>query len=268
MSLITISIVIYNPDLILLSKLFSPFKKNKQVFFVITDHSPIRFEHFELFDNIEYEYIHDKSNPGFGSGHNNAFKSSSNNSKYFLVCNPDIIFDFKSIIELTKYLDTNIDVGILMPSIIYPDGRNQKLAKLLPSPIDLLSRRVPFLKNKKYILNDYTYSFPLDVPFLSGCFMLFNANVYKLIDGFDTNYFMYFEDVDICRKVRAYNYRTVVYPFVTVIHDHEFKSLFKLNTLIYLIKSSVYYFNKWGWIFDKQKHLDNNLTISKISSLK
>ena len=123
-------------------------------------------------------------------------------------------------------------------------------------------------KNEKYTLSDYTYSFPLDVPFLSGCFMLFNAKVYKLIDGFDTNYFMYFEDVDICRKVRAYNYRTVVYPFVTVVHDHEFKSLFKLNTFIYLIKSSIYYFNKWGWIFDKQKHFDNNLTISKISSLK
>jgi GT2 family glycosyltransferase len=69
---------------------------------------------------------------------------------------------------------------------------------------------------------------------------------------FDEGIFMYGEDTDLNRRIFK-NYRTVYFPIVTVIHDFEKGSHKSFRLLWIHIKAAIYYMNKWGWFFDKER---------------
>jgi GT2 family glycosyltransferase len=130
-------------------------------------------------------YIQGHGNIGYGAAHNIAMRVAiQQNAKYHLVLNPDIEFSENVVEKLKLFMDENINVGIIMPKVFYPNGENQYLCKLLPTPFDLIFRRFLFFlpgKNKhtkKYELQDLDYSkIHFDIPSLSGCFMMFRADV-------------------------------------------------------------------------------------------
>jgi hypothetical protein len=266
---ITAAIVLYNNDeKILLDAINSFLNTALNVKLYLVDNSPAdRLKN--IITDPRVEYSHHPANPGFGSSHNYAIRKAIPLTKYHLVLNPDIYFDQGVVESLIDYLDRNDDVGVVMPKILYPDGSNQYLAKLLPTPFDFIVRRfLPFKKLKEKASNRFelrgsNYTQTIDVPFLSGCFLIFRTGVLNNINGFDENIFMYTEDIDICRRIINANYRTVFYPKVHVYHDHEVKSFFKLKALKSYTKSAIYYFNKWGWFFDADRKKVNNKTISQ-----
>lgn len=266
--LISCSIVVYkeNPDV--LKKAINSFlriKFSKKLY--IIDNSPTDDLKNDLV-NLNVEYIFNPGNPGFGSAHNLILPLV--NSKYHLVLNPDIYFEPIIIDNIIKFLDTNSDIGVLMPKVLYPSGELQYIAKLLPTPYDFIIRRfVPFNKlkiflSKKFELRFTNYTKIMDVPFLSGCFLFFNSQLLKNIKGFDENIFMYTEDIDICRRVLNENRRCVFYPNVIVYHDTSKKSFFKFSNFLVYSKSAIYYFNKWGWFIDSQRKNINKMTLNQL----
>jgi hypothetical protein len=265
------SIVCYKSNKDQLKKAINSFlKADLNLKLILVDNSPSD-ELKDILEDKRVEYIFNPSNPGFGTAHNIAFeKSFEEGAKYHIIINPDIEFKGDIIQEIIKYMDENPDIGVVMPKIIYPDGRIQRLAKLIPRPIEYFVRRfIPFkwLKSKinnRYELFDYDYSYPLDVPFLSGCFLVFRVDILEMIGGFDENIFLYFEDNDICRKILKAGYRTVVYPFVSVVHDHTPKSFFNIRNIKIYFNSGIYYFNKWGWVYDRDRKKSNNYTLTTI----
>ncbi|MBK8396349.1 MAG: hypothetical protein IPL26_14095 [Leptospiraceae bacterium] len=62
--------------------------------------------------------------------------------KYHLVLNPDIFFENGVLENIFQFMENNQDVGMLQPKIFYPDGSIQHLPKLLPSPLQLLKRKI------------------------------------------------------------------------------------------------------------------------------
>jgi len=215
------------------------------------------------------EYILNFKNTGFGAAHNVAIKKVIHKSKYHIVINPDISFKEGVIETLIEYMDCNPDIGVIMPQILYPNGSIQYLAKLLPSPMDFMVRRfipIPSIKKHmvdKFELRNSNYNKIIDVPYLSGCFMIFRTAVLETIHGFDENIFMHTEDIDICRRVIQSGYRSVFYPKVSVYHDHTKKTFLNLKNFKIYLKSAIYYFNKWGWIFDKNRREINKRTLSQ-----
>lgn len=266
--IISCSIVVYKENPIVLKKAINSFLNinfSKKLY--IIDNSPTNDLKYDLID-LDVEYIFNPSNPGFGCGHNLILPFV--NSKYHLVLNPDIYFDPVIIDDIVNFLDLNPDIGVLMPKVLYPNGEIQYLAKLLPTPFDFIIRRfLPFnkLKNylsKKFELRSSNYTKIMDVPFLSGCFLIFNTHLLKNINGFDSKIFMYTEDIDICRRVILENFRSVFYPNVIVYHDSIKKSFFKLTNLFVYTKSAIYYFNKWGWFIDLERKKINNTTLNQL----
>jgi GT2 family glycosyltransferase len=75
---------------------------------------------------------------------------------------------------------------------------------------------------------------------------------------------MHFEDLDITRRINAAGYRSVFYPYQVITHDHLYKSILTLSNLSMYFSSAVYYFNKWGWFFDKKRALINKHTLQNI----
>ena len=158
----------------------------------------------------------------------------------------------------------------IMPKLIYPAGELQYLCKLLPSPIDLIFRRfIPFKKwkdaiNRKYELHSFGYDKIMNIPNLSGCFMFLRTEALKKIGLFDENIFMYLEDIDLNRRIHS-QYKTIYYPDATVIHEHQKESYKSKKLLKAHIKSAIYYFNKYGWFFDKERTSINKNIINIVT---
>jgi GT2 family glycosyltransferase len=101
------------------------------------------------------------------------------------------------------------------------------------------------------------YNTEMEVPYLSGCFMFIRTSVFNEVGMFDDNIFMYLEDTDLSRRINE-KYKTIYYPKVTVYHKFEKGSFKNKKLLKYHIKSAIYYFNKWGWIFDRDRKTIND----------
>ena len=202
------------------------------------------------FKNVKL--IKNNKNIGFGAAHNIAIKLGR--GKYHLVLNPDIIFTENTIENLINFMEENSDVGLVSPKIIFPDGTIQHLCKRLPCLFDLFVRRftpgvIQYLFKKRidyFEMRETDYNKIIDVPYLSGSFMLFRRSILEEIGGFDENFYMYFEDADITQRAAEIS-RTVFYPYTSVIHLWERGSHKNIKLLFISLVSTAKYFNKWGW---------------------
>ena len=182
-----------------------------------------------------------------------------------LVLNPRFRSEPKALEELVAFLDLNEFVGLVMSRVFYPDGSPQKLCKRLPVPFDMLSRRTfPGVLKRLchsrmglFELSNINTNIVLSVPYLSGCFMLLRKRSLLECGLFDERFFMYFEDVDLTRRIHE-RYQTVYYPHVKITHRHERGSYKSFRLLYYGIRSAIQYFNKWGWVWDQQRDLANS----------
>lgn len=222
-------------------------------------------------DDNRITYIFNPSNPGFGTAHNIAINLAFDfGSKYHLILNPDVYFEPNVIPELVRYLDLDEDVANIMPKVLYPNGENQYLCKVLPTPYDWIGRRFNPSKRMKARRNNYFelrftgYNKIMEVPYLSGCFMFLRVSSLKQVGLFDENIFMYGEETDLCRRLIDGGFKTIFYPYVHIYHhfgkgSHKSFKLTKIG-----IQSAIYYFNKWGWIVDKRRDEINAETLRKL----
>lgn len=270
--MVTGSIVIYKTPLSLLEKAINSFFcDNVGTKLYIIDNSPVDNISSSLTDK-RIEYIHTKSNLGYGAGHNLALSHCMTVSTYHLVFNADVYFEKGVLTELCSYMGKQMDIGLVMPKVLYPDGRVQYLCKLLPTPYDLFFRR--FIPIKRLVAaHDYRfelrfsgYNKEMNVPYLSGCFMFLRVEALNKVGLFDERYFMYPEDIDLTRRLHL-AYKTMFYPQVAVYHNHEKASFKSIRMMWVHIWNLIKYFNKWGWWFDAERKRMNRATLSALKGI-
>jgi hypothetical protein len=235
----------------------------------LIDNSPTDAIKAKISLNDTIVYIHTGKNLGFGAGHNIAIHLAKDISEFHLVLNADVIF--KSIIlkNIYVYMKLHADIGLLSPKIYNLDGSLQYSVKLLPTPVNLIVRRFIPIKtlkerlNYKYELKFFNFDDIIEPPYVSGCFMFINTNVFEEISGFDERFFMYPEDIDLTRRIFK-KYRVIFYPFEAIYHAHGKGSYKSKKLLYYHVTSMIKYFNKWGWFIDNDRKKINNNLISQI----
>ncbi|NPA40335.1 MAG: glycosyltransferase family 2 protein [Thermodesulfobacteria bacterium] len=273
--MLNVSIVLYKNDPEQLTQTIrSVLKSNLVKKLYLIDNSPTdKLKKLsQLGERIEYTF--NKANLGFGKAHNIALKKSiKENVKYHLVLNPDIHLESEVLEKLYDFMEKNPDVGLVMPKILYPDGKIQYLCKLLPTPMDLFGRRFldwgPFKsyvkkRNELYELRFTGYDKLMEVPFLSGCFMFLRVSILKKVGLFDERFFLYFEDTDLSRRIHKVA-KTIYYPYVHVYHEHQKWSYKNFKLLKIHIKSAIKYFNKWGWFNDPERKTINKKILEKLN---
>ena len=264
---VTATIVTYKNDPEEIRKAADSFLNCKlKVHLYLVDNSPEPSLGKYFGDDTRIDYYYVNANRGFGAGHNVIMKQPSKMGEYHLVLNPDITFEDGAIEGLFKYMEQNKDIGNVMPKVLFPDGSFQYLCKLLPNPIDWFVRMLPIKTLKKKInyrfeMRFADFSKPMNVPYLSGCFMFLRKSVVEEIGVFDEHIFMYGEDADLNRRIHQ-KYRTMYYPDVTVIHAYEGGTHKSLKLFWVTVKALSYYLTKWGWIFDKERRIINRKTIN------
>jgi len=265
------SIVLYSNERNVLLEAINSFLDSKLVFCLyLIDNSPSNILK-NISNDDRIRYIHNPSNPGFGAAHNIAINlAMQDNADYHLVLNPDIYYANGVIEELTVYMNANSQIANLMPKVLYPNNDIQYLCKLLPTPYDWIGRRFNPLKgmvekrNDLFELRFTGYNRIMDVPYLSGCFMYLRISALRKVGLFDEGIFMYGEETDLCRRLIDGGYRTVFYPKVHIYHHFEKGSHKSWRLTKIGMQSAIYYFNKWGWFFDKKRRLINKSILEKL----
>lgn len=261
---LTISIVTYNNPPEQLERVIQSVKKTKLNYrLFISDNSETnKIESFLNHERIEY--IFNNSNKGFGHGHNVVIHEIQNQSKYHLVLNPDVVFEAGILEAVFNYMEANKDTGLLIPQIFNSDKTPQYLPQLLPSPLSIVLRKLPLAFLNQTFLNRYElralFKQTHPVAIVSGCFSFFRVSDLKKVGGYDEHFFMYFEDFDISRRINKIA-KLVSFADVNIIHDYERGASKKWFLTKAFFRSMFYYFNKWGWFFDKERTQTNNIIL-------
>src|SRR5688572_216602 len=224
---LTASIVAYkSPASILAQTIHSFLSATQDSRLFLIDNSPTDQLKYLAYDP-RITYIYNSRNIGFGAAHNIALRKVIKESTYHLVLNPDVYFDSHVLTTLYDYMEENPHTGLVMPKVLYPDGRLQPVCKLLPSPKTLIVRRfLNFLtstlekENFRYELRLSGYNQIIDAPFLSGCFMFLRTEALRTVGLFDERFFLYTEDTDLSRRIHKH-FRTVFFTGVTIRHYHQ-----------------------------------------------
>jgi GT2 family glycosyltransferase len=169
------------------------------------------------------ELLANADNPGYGAAANQGVARCR--SEYVLLLNSDTIVTPGALDALGDYLDQHPEVAIVGPRLAYPDGRLQPSTNpfptLLPtllteSSIGPLLRYVPGLG--RHYLPTWSHKRARAVPWVMGAAMAIRRTAFDAVGGFDTSYFMYFEEVDLCYRLAAAGWQVHFAPVATVIH--------------------------------------------------
>lgn len=196
---------------------------------------------------IEYQFVGD--NIGFGAGHNKVLEKVKNTSDYHLILNPDVEFNSDVIPSLVNVIERDKDVAMIAPKVIFPSGEHQHTCRKYPTFLEMISRRLKVFKNytQNHEYRDLDLSKPFYPEFIHGCFYIFKTEDFVKIGGFDERYFLYMEDVDICRKIDQLGKKKLYYPNVQITHILKKESSKSVRLFFTHLNSSFKYFKKWGF---------------------
>lgn len=203
----------------------------------------------------EYPRVHliaCEENVGFPRGNNIGLGQAK--GQYLLLLNPDTVVLDDALPVLVDFLRANPDVGAVGPKLLNPDGSIQSSRRRFPSVLTgffestWLERLAPGLLRRYYAL-DLPDNETADVDWLTGAFLMIPRSVYESVGGMDEGYYMYSEELDWCRRIKATGRRVVYHPTARVIH-HVGKSSEQAVTArhINFQRAKLRYYRKYhGW---------------------
>lgn len=173
---------------------------------------------------------------GFAQNHNNAFKLA--NGAYFAVLNPDLIFEQPVFEPLITSLHTH-QADVIAPMIVDKDRSVQDSFRVIPSPFEIIRRRLSGYQFKPYQPDHTGVIYP---DWIAGMFWLMYSDTYRKVGGMDKRYRLYFEDVDFCTRARLQGMKLIVDTKLQVQHDAQRSSRRKLYYLFLHTWSALRFF--------------------------
>ncbi|MBU1131926.1 glycosyltransferase family 2 protein [Patescibacteria group bacterium] len=189
-------------------------------------------------DRIEsgkLKIIENKYNAGFAKANNQGLHAAK--GEYVLFMNPDMELLENSFPMLVDFMDGHEHCGICTCKLLYKDKQlqpNVKGSPTLCSQILILLKSHHFLSDitclKKYLMKDFNYEKQADVDQVMGAFVFTRKNLMDSISGWDEDYWLMWEDVELCAKVKNLGYDIIYSPATAVIH-YESKSFEQVPSL-------------------------------------
>lgn len=149
---------------------------------------------------------------GYGANQNAAFAHC--HTPFFCVANPDIRLPANPFPALTQTL-ADERVGAVGPVVRDPEGMIEDSARRFPTAGVLLRKLLGGGPGPDYPADRG----PVEVDWIAGMFMLFRAEAYRAVSGFDEAYFLYYEDVDLCHRLWKAGKSVIYNPAAEIVHD-------------------------------------------------
>lgn len=189
-------------------------------------------------------------NLGYSRGNNLGLRQARGD--YLLVLNPDTEVVGNALLEMCAYLDAHPQVGVLGPQLMHADGTPQATRRRFPTLATAFFESTwaqalaPRSLLDHYYARDLPPAEPADVDWLVGAALLLRRAAYAQAGGFDEGFFMYSEELDLCRRLKAAGWRIVQLPSARLVH-HEARSSAQVPaaTHIRFNTSKVRYFQRY-----------------------
>lgn len=174
----------------------------------VREHHPIDITKY----NRPIRQINNATPKGFGANHNAALKTAR--GKYYCVLNPDIRLTDDPFPELLGCIKSEI-VGVVAPLVTNVAGEIEDNARRFPTPLKIMAKALTGKQTPDYSTRNGDFS----PDWVGGMFMLLPAGIFEKLNGFDERYFLYYEDVDLCARLRLAGYDIRLCTKAKVIHD-------------------------------------------------
>ena len=169
--------------------------------------------------------LENPDNPGYGAAINRA--AATERASHLCAMNADVVLEPGSLATLRRFLLTNRGCGVVGPALAYPDGAPQPSAKRFPTlglalgevlGIHSLAPRNRWRARFYYADRDLTRDVEVDT--ISGSVMMLSADAFEAVRGFDEGFRMYFEETDLCRRLRDRGRSVALCPAAVAVHRH------------------------------------------------
>lgn len=239
---LSISIVVHN-QAVLARQLLDDIgalgdKVSTEVLFTINIEESLPFTsrdfHFPL------RIIRNNHPKGFGANHNFAFKQSRGD--YYCVLNPDIRLIDDPFTILMDYLKEHGN-GVAGPMIVNPAGQQENSARRFPTPLSILQKAFSGPLGLDYCQTKTVF----EPDWIGGMFMLFTRECFERIQGFDERYFLYYEDVDICARLKMAQVAVLQCLDARAVHDGRGDSHHNLKYMQWHLRSMARFFTSKGF---------------------
>ena len=171
-------------------------------------------ESVELLRDLGAEVLA-RPNEGFGAAVNEGVKLTE--GQVFAVMNPDIRFRNTTVVSaMIGLFDADPRLAVAAPALQLPDGTIQDSARTVPTPVNIIRRRWADRRSGMLPADDRT-----PVPWVVGACVFIRRTAFDDVGGFDPAFFLYFEDVDLCVRLRRRGWRVVLEPSCVVVHEHR-----------------------------------------------
>jgi hypothetical protein len=172
----------------------------------------------------QIRYIQNPSNTGFSRANNQAVRSAQGEILLFL--NPDAILTDQGIENMVAHLKSNADIGALGPKVLNTDGSLQYSCRRFPTLMTGLFNRYSLLSRwfpdnpytVRYMMKDFSHEEMREVDWLSGCCLMVPRAVFEKTGGFDEHYFLFNEDIDLCRTIHQNGFKVMYFPSAKITH--------------------------------------------------
>lgn len=204
-----------------------------EVFVTVNVPEPISFSAEDF--HYPLTLIHNRKRKGFGANHNAASRIARGD--FFCIANPDIRLSTNPFPLLVQTMTAH-DTAVAAPFIVDTHGRLEDNARRYPSPADIFAKALG-----KKTGNPYAHRkelFPAE--WVAGMFMLFKPYIYRAVGGFDERYHLYYEDVEICARLRLAGYNIRVCPTISVVHNARRESHRNPRHMLWHLQSMARFF--------------------------
>jgi N-acetylglucosaminyl-diphospho-decaprenol L-rhamnosyltransferase len=163
-------------------------------------------------------------NFGYGGGVNRGVAAVPEECDVIVVCNADLIVEPAAIKAMVAALDADSELGIVGPRIDNTDGTIYPSARVIPGPFDAMGHAFLGLImpnnrfTRRYRLLDWDHASARQVDWISGACFAIRRRVFDTLGGFNEDYFMYLEEVDLCQRARQLGAGVLYEPAARVIH--------------------------------------------------
>ena len=189
-------------------------------------------------------------NLGYTRGNNLGLRAAR--GRYLLILNPDTEIMGDALAQMLAYMDAHPTVGLLGPQMLYPDGTVQSTRRRFPMLATSFFESIWLQPIAPRSLLDHYYARDLaddavaEVDWVVGAALLVRREAYEQVGGLDEGFFMYSEELDWCRRMKAAGWQVVYFPPARLVH-HEAKSSAQVPaaTHIRFNTSKVRYYRKY-----------------------
>lgn len=202
---------------------------------VVTQNVPERTEYTE---DGRVEVVRNNEPQGYGANQNAAFANAA--TPFFCVLNPDIRLKENPFPPLLEAFNDQA-VALVAPRIIAPDGSEEDSARRFPTVRDLVWKALGRHDGTYHEKPASGLAYP---DWLAGMFMLLRSTAFQKVGGFDEKFFLYYEDVDLCWRLRGNGHRIVQDRSVSIVHDARRESRRSLKFARWHFASMVRYLVK------------------------